>query len=41
MGPVIPASSTVTQLESNAIAGKIKLSEEQQKQIKTILKDIN
>jgi aryl-alcohol dehydrogenase-like predicted oxidoreductase len=41
MGPVIPASSTVTQLESNAIAGKIKLSEEQQKQIKIILKDTN
>ena len=39
MGPVIPASSTVKQLESNAVAGKIKLTEEQQKQIKTILKD--
>lgn len=39
MGPVIPAASSVEQLESNAKAGKIKLSEDQQKQIKICLKD--
>lgn len=39
MGPVIPAVSSVQQLESNAKAGKITLSLEAQKQIKTILKD--
>lgn len=37
MGPVIPASSSVKQLESNAAAGKIVLSEEQIYQIKTAL----
>ena len=34
MGPVIPASSNITQLKSNAEAGKIILSEEQIKEIK-------
>ncbi len=29
MGPVIPSSSTLAQLESNAMAGKVKLTEEQ------------
>jgi len=37
MGPVIPASSTVEQLESNAEAGKIVLSEEQRGEIREIL----
>ncbi len=37
MGPVIPAASTVQQLESNAYAGKIQLSEEQCLQIKQIV----
>lgn len=41
MGPVIPASSTVKQLESNAAAGKIKLTEDQIKQVKTALKETN
>jgi aryl-alcohol dehydrogenase-like predicted oxidoreductase len=37
MGPVIPSSSTIPQLESNAAAGKIRLSDEQQQQIKAVL----
>jgi aryl-alcohol dehydrogenase-like predicted oxidoreductase len=37
MGPVIPATSSVEQLESNAVAGKVTLSEEQQRQVKEIL----
>ena len=37
MGPVIPASSTVTQLESNARAGKIELSGDQIQQIRSAL----
>jgi aryl-alcohol dehydrogenase-like predicted oxidoreductase len=37
MGPVIPAASTVTQLESNARAGKIQLTEKQCLQIKQIV----
>jgi aryl-alcohol dehydrogenase-like predicted oxidoreductase len=37
MGPVIPASSTVTQLESNTRAGKIELSGDQIQQIHTAL----
>lgn len=37
MGPVIPSSSTVLQLESNAAAGKIILSEDQKMQIKEVL----
>lgn len=39
MGPVIPAVSSIQQLESNAKAGKITLSPDIQKQIKTILKE--
>ena len=37
MGPVIPSSSSVQQLESNAAAGKITLSEDQKMQIRTAL----
>ena len=37
MGPVIPSSSTVEQLESNAEAGKIVLSEEQRGEIREIV----
>jgi aryl-alcohol dehydrogenase-like predicted oxidoreductase len=37
MGPVIPSSSTVLQLESNAAAGKIILSEDQRIQIREVL----
>jgi aryl-alcohol dehydrogenase-like predicted oxidoreductase len=37
MGPVIPSSSNVDQLESNAAAGTIVLSEEQRTQIEGIL----
>lgn len=37
MGPVIPSSSTVLQLESNAVAGKIILNEDQKMQIKEVL----
>ncbi len=37
MGPLIPSASNVEQLESNARAGKIKLSDEQIKEIKTVL----
>ena len=36
MGPVIPSSSSVLQLESNAAAGKITLSEDQKMQIKEV-----
>lgn len=39
MGPVIPSSSSVAQLESNAISGKITLSLEQLKEIKKILEE--
>lgn len=39
MGPVIPSSSSVEQLESNAKAGKVVLSEEQLFQVKEILLD--
>jgi aryl-alcohol dehydrogenase-like predicted oxidoreductase len=38
MGPVIPTSSTISQLESNAMIGKIKLSDEQKDQIQLALK---
>jgi len=37
MGPVIPASSTVQQLESNAAAGKVVLTPEQKEQVKKII----
>ena len=37
MGPVIPSASSVTQLESNAAAGKIQLSEEQRTRVKSVL----
>jgi len=37
MGPVIPGTSSVRQLESNAHAGKITLSDEQQRRVKVIL----
>ncbi len=37
MGPVIPGASSVKQLESNAQAGRITLSDEQQRQVKAIL----
>lgn len=38
MGPVIPASSTVKQLESNAYVGKIVLTPEQINQVNAIIK---
>ncbi|WP_276361518.1 aldo/keto reductase [Daejeonella sp. H1SJ63] len=38
MGPIIPSSSSVKQLESNAAAGKIVLSEEQIEKVKAIVK---
>lgn len=38
MGPVIPSSSSVKQLESNAAAGKIVLSEDQISRVKAIVK---
>jgi aryl-alcohol dehydrogenase-like predicted oxidoreductase len=37
MGPVIPASSSVAQLESNERAGKIALSEDQKRRVKQTL----
>ena len=37
MGPVIPSSSTVKQLESNAAAGKIELDKEQKETIRSIV----
>ena len=37
MGPVIPGVSSIPQIESNAAAGKIKLSEEQCAQIRAAL----
>ncbi len=37
MGPVIPGASSVQQLESNARAGKIVLSDEQQRRVRAIL----
>jgi aryl-alcohol dehydrogenase-like predicted oxidoreductase len=37
MGPVIPSSSNIQQLESNAISGKIEINEEQKKRIKEVL----
>jgi aryl-alcohol dehydrogenase-like predicted oxidoreductase len=37
MGPVIPASSTINQLESNAAAGKVVLSGEQIERVKEVL----
>ncbi|AHM63017.1 K+ channel subunit beta [Flammeovirgaceae bacterium 311] len=37
MGPVIPSSSSVQQLVSNAAAGKVVLNEEQQRKIKGLL----
>lgn len=37
MGPVIPASSTILQLELNAAAGKLKLSEDQKSKIRESL----
>lgn len=38
MGPVIPSSSSVKQLESNAAAGKIVLNQEQITKVKSIVK---
>jgi aryl-alcohol dehydrogenase-like predicted oxidoreductase len=37
MGPVIPSSSSIPQLENNAAAGTIDLSQEQREQIRTVL----
>jgi len=37
MGPVIPSSSTVEQLEKNAAAGKIQLTAEQLEQVKALI----
>ena len=37
MGPVIPSSMTVEQLENNAAAGKVRLDDEQKSQLKKIL----
>lgn len=37
MGPVIPSSSTIFQLELNAAAGKIKLNEDQRIQVQQVL----
>lgn len=37
MGPVIPSSATIAQLESNAAAAKIRLSDEQKMQIENAL----
>jgi len=37
MGPVIPSASTVEQLEKNAAAGKIQLTDEQLQQIKALI----
>lgn len=37
MGPVIPASSNVKQLEANAAAGKISLDEDQKEKVKAII----
>lgn len=37
MGPVIPSASTVEQLESNAEAGKITLSEQQTSHVQEVL----
>lgn len=39
MGPVIPAVSSVAQLESNAAAGKVRLSAEQRMAVATVLAD--
>ena len=39
MGPAIPSSSTVAQLESNARAGKISLSIEQKQKITVLIKE--
>lgn len=39
MGPVIPASSSVEQLESNAAAGKVVLAEEMVEQVRQIVGD--
>ena len=37
MGPVIPSSSTIEQLEKNAAAGKVRLDDEQKSELKKIL----
>ena len=37
MGPAIPSASTVKQLESNAVAGKITFNDEQRRQIREVL----
>jgi aryl-alcohol dehydrogenase-like predicted oxidoreductase len=37
MGPLIPSSSTVEQLEMNAAAGKIVLTDEQRTKIKQVV----
>jgi aryl-alcohol dehydrogenase-like predicted oxidoreductase len=37
MGPVIPSSATISQLELNAAAGRMKLSEDQKSQIQQAL----
>lgn len=39
MGPVIPSASSVPQLESNAVAGKVNLTYEQTQRIRQILSD--
>mgnify|MGYP006290557219 CR=1 FL=1 len=39
MGPLIPSASTVKQLESNAAAGKVTLTDEQKTAVKTILNE--
>jgi aryl-alcohol dehydrogenase-like predicted oxidoreductase len=41
MGPVIPSSSNVKQLESNAAAGKLTLTEEQKSRIEEIALSVN
>lgn len=40
MGPVIPSSSTIAQLESNAAAGKIELTTEQQAEIASLFSEV-
>ncbi|MGQ9631191.1 MAG: aldo/keto reductase [bacterium] len=37
MGPAIPSSSTVKQLESNAVAGKVTLGDEQKRRVREVL----
>ena len=37
MGPVIPGASTVAQLESNACAAHVQLSDEQRRQVQAVV----